>query len=254
MKSMQLFFDGLEMYLLADRAVWIPSHDSLFVADTHFGKATTFRQMGVSVPAGTTEVMLQRLDKLLAETNVRRLIVLGDWIHHSKTAKRDYIDELTAWRDRWSDLEITCVEGNHDRYNRRLLKQLSIELVDDQTHLGRLLLCHYPQDDWRSSRSAEGRGVLPSVQIIQDGSLTLTSVSGEPLRLCGHLHPGVKLPIAPKLQQSFPCFVVGDSQIILPAFGEFTGLAKVSSTSGWQLIACVSDQLIVVPEAVEQLF
>lgn len=250
MKSIKVLFNGLELHLLAGRAIWAPSLGCLFVADTHFGKATTFRQMGIAVPAGTTALMLQRLDNLLSNTTAKRLIVLGDWIHHSKTAQKDYVDELTEWRNRWQSLEITCVEGNHDRYNRPLISKLSIELVAEETLLEQLLLCHYPADTLQTASTQ-------TEKLDWDHDTREIKIHGsknERLRLCGHLHPGVKLPIAPKMLRSFPCFVVGNCQIILPAFGEFTGLAKVNSSSSMKRIACLSDQkLLVVHEAVEQL-
>ncbi|MFO0941726.1 MAG: metallophosphoesterase family protein [Pirellulales bacterium] len=251
MNSIKVLFNGLELNLLADRAIWAPSLGCLFVADTHFGKTTTFRQMGLAVPAGTTASMLERLNRLLSNTAAEHLVVLGDWIHHSKSAGQDYIDELTVWRDRWRQLLITCVEGNHDHCNRRLLSQLSMELVVEGTELDQLLLCHYPIDETSADKTA---AASPTERPQFDQKqFRLNAPRGRRLRLCGHLHPGRKLPIAPKLLRSFPCFVVGNSQIILPAFGEFKGLAQVDSSASLQLIACVNDQLFVVPEALEQI-
>jgi metallophosphoesterase superfamily enzyme len=41
---------------------------------------------------------------------------------------------------------------------------------------------------------------------------------------CGHVHPGVKLAGVGKQQLKLPCFYQGPTQMILPAFGAFTGL------------------------------
>ena len=41
---------------------------------------------------------------------------------------------------------------------------------------------------------------------------------------CGHLHPGVKLKGDGLQRLKLPCFYHTKNQLILPAFGAFTGL------------------------------
>ena len=41
---------------------------------------------------------------------------------------------------------------------------------------------------------------------------------------CGHVHPGVRLQGVGRQQIKLPCFYHSTSQLILPAFGAFTGL------------------------------
>ena len=40
----------------------------------------------------------------------------------------------------------------------------------------------------------------------------------------GHIHPGVTLMAQNRQKLKFPCFLVSENQIILPAFSQFTGL------------------------------
>lgn len=40
----------------------------------------------------------------------------------------------------------------------------------------------------------------------------------------GHIHPGVQLKGKGRQKLRLPCFYQGMKQLILPAFGEFTGL------------------------------
>ena len=49
---------------------------------------------------------------------------------------------------------------------------------------------------------------------------------------CGHVHPGVKLKGAGLQQLKMPCFYQSRNQLILPAFGAFTGLHILTPKEG----------------------
>jgi len=225
MKLLECRWNGHILYLLPQRAVWIPESNALCIADTHFGKAATFRLGGLPVPSGTTSAMLQRIDSLVRATGATTLVFLGDFIHSSRSANRDYIDELVAWRESCSGLDVILVRGNHDRHNLNLIEQFLFQVVDEGEMLGGFELRHFPVDPltagpYRSSNNA--------------------------MVLCGHLHPGCAVPVAPRLVKSFPCFVIEQKQIILPAFGEFTGLARVHPDPTKRLIACIENEVIEI--------
>src|SRR3982074_1557313 len=44
---------GEEIILLPERAIYWPRAETLFVADTHWGKDATFRAAAIAVPGGT---------------------------------------------------------------------------------------------------------------------------------------------------------------------------------------------------------
>ena len=50
--------------------------------------------------------------------------------------------------------------------------------------------------------------------------------------IAGHIHPAVRLHGAGKEASRLPCFWFGQETAVLPAFGEFTGLAVVSPVEG----------------------
>ena len=64
--ALHLLPDGRCLHLLPERAAWLPDAGLLLVADVHFGKAASFRRLGVPVPRGTTGANLARLDALLS--------------------------------------------------------------------------------------------------------------------------------------------------------------------------------------------
>ena len=60
-----LVLGGQPLVLLAAKAVWLPEHRTLLVADAHIGKAVSFRALGVPVPRGTTTQTLDALSRLV---------------------------------------------------------------------------------------------------------------------------------------------------------------------------------------------
>ena len=72
---------AVPLHLLSGGAVYIPALQTLLIADAHFGKAVTFRRLGVPVPEGLTAGRLDRLGLLICRTSAHRIIFLGDFLH-----------------------------------------------------------------------------------------------------------------------------------------------------------------------------
>lgn len=184
--------------LLPERALWLPAHGTLLVADLHWGKAAAFRAAHIPVPGGTTGADLARLSTVLERTGATRLIVLGDLWHSRAGRHPDTLATIDAWRARHSSLAIDLVRGNHDRHAGDPPAALGIVCHDGPLALGALALVHEPADggaDAADSRYAVG----------------------------GHLHPHIRLAGPGRERLRLPCFVVGPLRAVLPAFGAFTG-------------------------------
>jgi metallophosphoesterase superfamily enzyme len=65
--------------------------------------------------------------------------------------------------------------------------------------------------------------------------------------LCGHVHPGVRLSANNEPSARLPCFVIGRRRAILPAFGRFTGLARVEAVDGDAFVAIAGTRLFALP-------
>lgn len=175
----------------------------MFVADVHLGKAATFRNLGrVPVPSGTTESTLSRLSAALDETGAGKLIVLGDLWHAKAGRDERTLDQVREWRARHEAVEMTLVEGNHDRRSGRLPPELRMAEVPERTAMAPFLLCHYPDPH------------------------------PEGYVLGGHVHPAARLVGAGKQELRLPCFLFGKRVGILPSFGDFTGSALVRPVAG----------------------
>jgi uncharacterized protein len=179
--------------LLPGLAAWWPAQRTLFVADVHIGKAASFRALGQPVPSGTTQNNLHRLSALVTECEAQRLVVLGDFLHASPAQQPQVVDQVKAWRDGLSQLDCVLVRGNHDSHAGDPPPSLRFRVVDEPSPMGPFLACHHP-------------GARP-------GGLVLA----------GHLHPAITLRGPAHDRHRLPCFCMTPGQLILPAFGAFTG-------------------------------
>ena len=206
-----------DLALLPERAVWREAGRVLFVADVHIGKAAAFRAAGLPAPAGTTRENLARLDALIEAHSPRTLVVLGDLFHARAAYREATLREFADWRARRAALEIKLVSGNHDARAGAPPAALRLEVVEEPHLLDGLECRHHPRED--------------------DG----------PLALAGHWHPATRLYGPGHDSLRLPCFVLRPSQLILPAFGEFTGGARVHADAHTALCVVAGERLVHVP-------
>ena len=186
---------GVELQLHAERAVFWPQQRMLFVADTHFGKAATFRRHGIPVPSGSTAGTLGKIESLLQTTKATRLIILGDMFHARSSLSSKVCELLESFFTRYREVAFTLVRGNHDAQVGQLPSSWPIEVVEPGVQIGSISLGHHPTP-------------VPS---------------GASLLLCGHLHPAVRFFVAGENFGKLACFWLSKGCFVLPAIGEFTG-------------------------------
>ena len=207
---------GEELVLLPERAAYWPARTTLLVADAHFGKAATFRAAAIPVPAGTTDATLGRLDALVDRTGATRVVFLGDFLHAREGRAPATIRALAEWRGRRAALRVTLVRGNHDRHAGDPPRELAIECVDAPAIEGPFAFVHHP-------------AALP-----------------EGYAIAGHLHPAATLVGRGRQAERLPCFWFGAGCAVLPAFGEFTGMASVEPSAGDRVFVIADDRFIEV--------
>jgi DNA ligase-associated metallophosphoesterase len=188
-----LEWGGVTLTLLHERAVWWAAEKTLFIADPHFGKAATFRLVGIPVPETSHDDDLKRLSRILMMTGAQRLVILGDFLHGKAGRNEGMFAALSAWRERHAEMQVVLVEGNHDRHAGALPEELRIECVKGPWALGPFHCRHEPEED-------EGKHVL-----------------------AGHLHPAFRLSDRMGTSVRAPCFHFSARLGVLPAFGAFTG-------------------------------
>lgn len=216
---------GQDALLHPTGALYLSSASTLLVADAHFGKAVSFRQLGVPVPHGTTLANLDRLEQALADTGARRVVFLGDFLHSRRSHAAGTQAQLAQWRKRHADLELVLVRGNHDDRAGDPPADLRFTVVDEPLTLGPFDLCHHP-------RPAAGRYVL-----------------------AGHWHPCISVKGRAFERLRLPCFWLGDDsgQLpqqaigILPAFGSFTGMHRIEPRAGDRIFPIAGDVVRALP-------
>ncbi|MBC7601449.1 MAG: ligase-associated DNA damage response endonuclease PdeM, partial [Ramlibacter sp.] len=136
---------GADVVLHPSGAAYLSAEQTLLIADAHFGKAVSFRKLGVPVPSGTTTENLDLLSALLDTTQARRIVFLGDFLHSKRSHARGTLDTIAQWRDRHADIELTLVRGNHDDRAGDPPASLNFEVIDEPLMLGPFALCHHPR-------------------------------------------------------------------------------------------------------------
>ena len=207
---------GQPLWLLPERAAFLPETSTLLIADAHIGKALSFRKLGVPVPHGTTAETLAGLSALIARLGAKRIVFLGDFLHSARSHGPTTMDTVARWRETHAALELTLVRGNHDDHAGDPPARLGIRAVDEPLMHGDLALCHHP-------------------------------VARAPAYvLAGHLHPGVSLSGRANDHLRLPCFWFGANVGVLPAFGAFTGMHPIKAEPHDRVYALADDGVVEV--------
>jgi uncharacterized protein len=216
---------GSDVVLHPSGAALLSAEQTLLVADAHFGKALSFRKLGVPVPSGTTTETLDGLSAAIAATKARRIVFLGDLLHSRRSQTAGTLDALQRWRAAHADLDVTLVRGNHDERAGDPPASLDIRVVEEPLAQGPFALCHHP-------RPVAGSYVL-----------------------AGHWHPCISVSGRAFQRLRLPCFWFGDDTGelpeqavgVLPAFGSFTGMHRVEPRAGDRIFPVADEVVRAIP-------
>ena len=204
-----------DILLLPGRGALLPASRTLLVADLHLGKAATFRRAGIPIPEGSSQADLARLEALIRDHEVARLLILGDLLHAASGCTADVVAEFRAFRDRVPATAVVLVLGNHDVAARRLAGDLGLDaclsiLDEPPLRFVHIAAAATAEEDDSKKNEAQSAGIG--------------------LVVAGHVHPRVKLrgPSGDRLADR--CFHLDKRVLTLPAFGSFTGGQAVEIT------------------------
>lgn len=205
---------GEELELCPERAAFWPRERMLLVADPHFGKAASFRALGVHVPKGTTMLALHRLDRLIERVHPTRIVFLGDFLHAREGRNSETFDALAGWRMRHATIDMRIVRGNHDRRAGDPPSEVGIDCVNAPVLHAPFALAHHPVR-------------VPERYV-----------------LAGHVHPCAVLTGPARQRERLACFWFGRDVGVLPAFGEFTGCAEVVPEAGDEVWVIAEESVV----------
>jgi DNA ligase-associated metallophosphoesterase len=216
---------GTDVVLHPSGAIYLPAQHTLLVADAHFGKAVSYRKLGVPVPEATTAATLDDLTTAVAQTGARALVFLGDFLHSARSHARETLDAVQRWRERHASMALTLVRGNHDERAGDPPASFGIDVVDEPLRAGPFALCHHPRP-------------VPGAYV-----------------LAGHWHPCVSIKGRAFERLRLPCFWLGDDsgQLperavgVLPAFGSFTGMHRIEPGAGDRIFPVAEGVVRAIP-------
>jgi len=175
---------GIALELCAERAVWWEHQKTIFVADLHIGRSAFGNQDEASIHHS-----LERLRILVEHHRATRIVFLGDMFHMKKNYNATVLRIVAAWREKLRNVIMLLVRGNHERVLGDPPPELAITCVDPGYSEEGLTFLHEPRH-----------------------SDTYT--------LCAHLHPNILVPSTRVAAEAVPCFVLGPSYLVLPAFDD----------------------------------
>jgi putative SbcD/Mre11-related phosphoesterase len=179
-------------------AVHLPSATAV-IADLHLGYDQARRRTGEAVPLFNLTQALAPLRNLLIREAVQRIVIAGDLFEDGWSAT--LAAELLTWCSA-AGVELRgFVPGNHDR--RIPGESVSLPVCRDGVELG----------GWRV---VHGDGDLPEGRLVH-----------------GHFHPWLR-----RGRVSAPCYLVGESSLVLPAFSVDALGVNVLRQRGWQRHRC----------------
>ena len=196
MGSIVFDYKGMELALLPEKAVWIDSLRVLLLADIHLGKASHFRKSGIPIPEQVHDLDYQRLGKLIQDYSPKDVYFLGDLFHSSWN---EQWEDLGAFLPQFSGSTFHLVLGNHDILPPEKYRDSSLQVYRNAVVLESFLLSHEP-----------------------------TTPPPGLLNICGHIHPGILLKGKAKQSVRIPCFHYSEDILVLPSFGNFTGLFLIN--------------------------
>lgn len=183
----------------------------LMISDVHLGKISHFRKFGAAVPQQAISANFDMMDDVIAYFNPKTIIFLGDLFHSHLNLEWRHFE---AWVSQTS-AKITLINGNHDVISPSKYEALGIPVYDERI-IDNFLLTHHPE--------------------IREGFFNF----------CGHIHPSVKISAIGKQSLRLPCFFKNQNQMILPAFGEFTGSHTLKPKKKDEIFALADGMVIKI--------
>ncbi len=200
-----------QFHLHPSGAIFWEEKKMLLIADVHLGKIAHFRKHGAAVPANAAFKNLEKLTEISNQFQPKNICFLGD-LFHSKL--NDEWQDFEKWVD-YTKAEVMLISGNHDIIPKYLYEDLGVKVFDELLFDG-FILTHHP---------TERKNFF---------------------NFSGHVHPGIRMKGPGRQFLKFSCFYKTKTQIILPAFGNFTGKHILSPTENDEVYAIVEGEVICV--------
>ncbi len=192
-------------------AVFWESKKIIIISDVHLGKVTHFRKNGIAIPQSAISENFKKITAVLDEFMPEKIIFLGDLFHSSKNAEWNIFEEWISNHNQ----ETYLIAGNHDIIDQKHYYEIGV-LVVDALEIDHFFFTHHPTEKEDS------------------------------FNFSGHIHPGITLRGLGLQSLKLRCFFHKPNQMILPAFGEFTGKFILKPEENHFVYAIAGDEVILI--------
>lgn len=199
-------------YLLPEKVIFWKEQQALILSDLHIGKASHFRKAGVPISSHIHVNEFFVLDAIIAEYNPSQVLFVGDLFHSEFNQEWDL---FFTWSHSYVDIEMILIKGNHDILSDNLYKNSRLKVVDNLV-IGEIEFTHERK------------------------------VNSRHYNISGHVHPAVSMKGAGKQSLKLPCFFFRPDHGFLPAFGHFTGMAKIRPAKKDNIFVIAENKIIHV--------
>ncbi len=181
------------LLLLPEKAIYWKDKRMLILADVHLGKAGHFRKSGIPISDLVHSKDIYTIEKLINEFQPVEVVFLGDLFHSDHNQGWEI---FRRWIRSKAPLQFKLILGNHDVLEAPAYHIKNLEVTE----------------------------------VLECAPFSLTHIPEETdlYNLAGHIHPAVKLRGKGRQSLRLPCFYFGPENGILPAFGNFTGTARIN--------------------------
>ncbi|MBE8728318.1 ligase-associated DNA damage response endonuclease PdeM [Flavobacterium hungaricum] len=192
-------------------ALFWEKEKTLIISDVHLGKVSHFRKHGIAIPQNAVAENFKRLTDVIELFCPHKVIFLGDLFHSSKNAEwqlfQDWVTVCTG--------KLILVAGNHDIIDEKHYHKIGIEVVQ-LLEIGSFFFTHHPTEKENF------------------------------FNFSGHIHPGITLRGLGLQTLKLRCFFQKPNQLILPAFGEFTGKYILKPNQDDIVYAIAGNEVILI--------
>lgn len=195
-------------------ALFWEEKSTLVVSDIHFGKVSHFRKHGAAVPLKAIEKNFILLEAIVNHFQPKHICFLGDLFHSSINTEWNMFESWVAK----TAAQLFLVTGNHDIISPLKYEALGVEVISEMVTQD-FLFTHHPE---------EREGLF---------------------NFAGHIHPSIKLKGSGKQFLKLACFFKSNNQMILPAFGEFTGTYSLQPTKENEVYVITKDEIFKIDTA-----
>ncbi|BDU26590.1 ligase-associated DNA damage response endonuclease PdeM [Flavobacterium sp. GSB-24] len=185
---MKIKINNETFILHCNGAVFWEEKNTIIISDVHLGKVTHFRKHGIAIPQNAISENFRKITEVLEYFNPDKIIFLGDLFHSTKNAEWNLFENWVLD----NNYETYLITGNHDIIDENHYRKIGV-IVVEMLEIDHFFFTHHPTEKENS------------------------------FNFSGHIHPGILLRGLGLQSLRLPCFFHKPNQMILPAFGEFTG-------------------------------